>query len=230
MFIDIGDQKLYYEVIGSGRPLIMVHGNGEDHRIFTEASEVLKEHFALFLVDSRGHGQSSQTDELHYEQMADDYVSFMEQLDLHDLVFYGFSDGGIIGLLAAMKSERISRLIISGANLTPDGLKMPLRIFYKIQYCFQKDPRTALMLKEPHIDVQDLSAIRIPVTVIAGERDVIRLAHTRQIADNIPVSRLRIIPDASHSSYVVHRREIADIILEETHYGSSIQHDKAVEY
>ena len=86
------------------------------------------------------------------------------------------------------------------------------------------------MLKEPHINVKDLSAIRIPVTVIAGERDVIRLAHTRQIADSIPVSRLRIIPDASHSSYIVHRREIADIILEETHYGSSIQHDKAVEY
>ena len=57
---------LYYEMTGSGRPLVMVHGNGEDHTIFDEAVGLLKDRFACCCVDSRGHGQSTQVSELHY--------------------------------------------------------------------------------------------------------------------------------------------------------------------
>ncbi|MBO4358341.1 MAG: alpha/beta hydrolase, partial [Erysipelotrichaceae bacterium] len=123
MFAEVNGVQLFYEVKGSGRPLLMVHGNSEDHTIFEEAGEVLKDHFTVYLIDSRDHGQSTKVDELHYEQMADDYVAFMDELDLKDVVFYGFSDGGIIGLLAAMKTKRITRLITSGANVTPEGVK-----------------------------------------------------------------------------------------------------------
>ena len=45
MYIGVNGIQLYYEKTGHGRPLIMVHGNSEDHTIFKEAVEVLKEHF-----------------------------------------------------------------------------------------------------------------------------------------------------------------------------------------
>ena len=45
MNITVNDMNLYYEVTGSGDPLIMVHGNGEDHKIFDKAAEVLSKHF-----------------------------------------------------------------------------------------------------------------------------------------------------------------------------------------
>ena len=59
MFVKVNDVDLYYEKMGTGRPLIMVHGNSEDHTIFNEAAEVLKDRFTVYLPDSRNHGQSS---------------------------------------------------------------------------------------------------------------------------------------------------------------------------
>ena len=103
MVIGVNGIQLYYTKTGQGRPLIMVHGNGEDHTIFDEAVGVLKEHFTCYCIDSRGHGQSSPCKELHYKDMAEDMIAFLTELDLIDAAFYGFSDGGIVALLAAME-------------------------------------------------------------------------------------------------------------------------------
>ena len=59
MFIGVNGIQLFYTKTGNGRPLIMVHGNSEDHTIFDEAIGVLKEHFTCYAIDSRGHGKSS---------------------------------------------------------------------------------------------------------------------------------------------------------------------------
>ena len=114
MIVQVNGIDLFCEIVGKGRPLLMIHGNGEDHTIFDEAVQCLKDEFACYLIDSRGHGQSTPVEQLHYSDMADDLVLLMEKLDLKEVVFYGFSDGGIVGLLAAMKTERIRTL--SGSN------------------------------------------------------------------------------------------------------------------
>ena len=216
MFQHVNGIQLYYEVTGNGSPLVMVHGNGEDHTIFNEAVEVLKDRFTVYTVDSRDHGQSTKVSELHYSDMADDLLVFMNDLDLRDVTFYGFSDGGILGLLLAQKTDRVSRLIVSGANLTPDGVKSGLRLFIRIMYFFTKDSKLRMMLNEPHITAQSLSEIRIPTTVIAGEKDLIRKSETEAIAAAIPGSKLRIIKGEGHGSYIVHKTRIAELILEET--------------
>ena len=216
MLAEVNGIQLYYEMIGQGPALIMVHGNGEDHTIFTEAAEKLKGYFTVYLIDSRDHGQSTKVRELHYDDMADDVIEFLELLDLRDVVYYGFSDGGIIGLLAAMKTDRIGRMIISGTNLTPNGVKPGLKVLIRMMYLFRKDQKLRLMLEEPQIQTEQLKQIRIPVAVVAGEKDVIRLSETRKIADNLPDAYVRLVPKAGHGSYIVHKTEIADIILEET--------------
>ena len=93
--------RLFYEQTGEGRPLVMLHGNGEDHTIFDEAVEVLSNRFTCYAIDSQGHGQSDEVDELHYADMASDLLAFLEELDLRDVVLCGYSDGGIVALLAA---------------------------------------------------------------------------------------------------------------------------------
>ena len=216
MFIDVNNAQLFYETKGSGRPLIMIHGNSEDHTIFEEASEVLKDHFQVYLLDSRDHGQSTKVPELHYDDMADDIVAFLDALDLKDVVFYGFSDGGIIGLLSVGKTERITRLITSGANITPEGVKLSLKALVKVLYFFTRESKLKMLLKEPNISTDTLAQIKVPTTIMAGEKDVIKQHETELIAASIPNARLRIIPKAGHGSYIVHKTEIADIILEET--------------
>ena len=58
MNITVNNVELYYEVVGSGAPLVMIHGNGESHEIFREAVQLLSQRFTCYLLDSRGHGQS----------------------------------------------------------------------------------------------------------------------------------------------------------------------------
>ena len=216
MWINVNGIKMYYEVHGSGRPLIMVHGNSEDHNIFYDSRVLLSKHFTVYTVDSRGHGHSTRVEELHYDDMADDMIAFMDQLDLRDVIFYGFSDGGIIGLLAAMKSDRISMLITSGANLTPAGVMAPFRLIAKVAYAVTKDPKMKLMLDEPDISTDELAQIKVPTVVMAGEKDLVLERETAKIAMSIPGAKLRIIPGEGHGSYIVHKSRIADIIMEET--------------
>ncbi len=216
MFQHVNGIELYYEVKGNGRPLLMVHGNGEDHTIFDEASEILKDRFTVYLIDSRDHGQSTKVSDLHYSDMADDLLVFLNDLDLKDVTFYGFSDGGILGLLLAQKTDRISRLIVSGANMTPNGVKGWLKTVIKIMYFFNKDGKLRMMLREPNITAEELSSIKVPTTVIAGEKDLVIRKETEAIAAAIPGSKLRIIKGEGHGSYIVHKTAVADLILEET--------------
>ncbi|MCR5576950.1 MAG: alpha/beta hydrolase [Oscillospiraceae bacterium] len=212
MIAHVNGIDLFYEKTGEGRPLVMVHGNSEDHTIFNEAVELLKESFTCYCPDSRSHGQSTKVGELHYEDMAEDFIAFLEALDLHDVVFYGFSDGGIIGILAAAKCARITTLITSGANLTPNGAKPALRLLGRTIYLFTKDPKMALMLREPWIGDDVLHSIKAKTLVLAGSKDLVTEKETRQIAAGIPGAELRILEGEGHGSYIVHKRKIGEII------------------
>ena len=214
MIAHVNGVDLYFEKAGEGRPLVLAHGNGEDHTIFLEAAEALKDSFACYLVDSRGHGRSTPAVEYHYRDMARDMVAFMDELSLEDAVFCGFSDGGILGLLAAMESRRISDLIVCGANTAPGGLKLRARLTMRIGYIFKKDPLLALMLKEPDITRGELKTIRARTFVLAGENDLIREEHTRAIAAAVPGAELRILPGEGHGSYIIHSDKIAAVIRE----------------
>ncbi len=214
MFITVNGIDIYYEKTGEGRPLLMVHGNGEDHTIFDKAVQLLKEKYTCYLVDSRCHGKSGSSEELHYQDMADDMIKLMEQLDLNDVIFYGFSDGGIIGLLAAADCPRITTLITSGANLTPDGVKGSLKLLIRVLNRLKKDPKLSLMLNEPHISDELLGRIKAKTLVLAGSRDLVLEKETRHIAAAIPGAVLHILDGEGHGSYIVHKEKVARLIMD----------------
>ena len=213
MFITVNGYRLYYEKHGEGRPLILLHGNGEDHTIFDRALPLLERSFCCYLVDSRSHGQSEEG-ELHYESMAKDMRCFLDMLDLRDAIFYGYSDGGIIGLLTAAQTQRITTLIVSGANLTPMGAKLWVRLLIWVQWRRSGDPKLRLMLDEPYIGDDVLQRITACTLVLAGSRDVIREEETRHIAAMIPGAELLILPGEDHGSYIVHSEKIAKLIID----------------
>lgn len=214
MIAKVNGVELYYEKTGAGRPLLMVHGNGEDHSIFNEAVKELKRDFCCYTVDSRGHGRSSRVPTLHYEDMADDMIAFMETLNLRDAVFYGFSDGGVVGLIAASRCARITTLIVSGANLSPKGVARKIRLSIWAWNLLKPDDKLALMLREPQISEDTLRAIRAETLVLAGSGDLILPEETRRIAAGIPGAKLQIVQGEDHGSYIVHSTRIAAIIRE----------------
>lgn len=217
MLINVNSTTLFYEKAGSGHPLIMLHGNGETHDIFDKAMPLLSKRFTVYALDTRGHGQSAPASEYHYQDMAEDVFCFITALALEKPVFYGFSDGAIIGILLASKHpELFSRLILSGANLRPEGIRPFWLRLFKLIYKKTADPKMKMMLEEPSISKAELSKITAPTTVIAGGRDMVLRAHTQEIARGIKGSRLIILPLYGHGSYIVHRRKIAKLILAET--------------
>lgn len=215
MNITVNNVNLYYEVAGSGAPLVMVHGNGETHAIFDKALPLLAEHFTCYLLDSRGHGQSQPVTEYHYADMAEDVFQFIQALHLEHVTYYGFSDGGIIGLLLAAKHPRLlEKMIISGANTRPDAVVKRIVRLFKVINFLHKNPLFELMLTEPHITKEQLQAIETPTLVLAGSKDLVLEEDTRFIAESIPHATLRILPGESHTSYIVHKEKIAELILD----------------
>lgn len=215
MFFDASFGRMYYEKTGQGEPLIMLHGNGESHEIFAQAVEVLKEHFTVYLPDTRGHGKSDRVDTLHYEDMAGDLREFITRNGLEKPVVYGFSDGGITALLLCIQNPSlIKHAIVSGVNVNPKGIKPFWLNLFRLIHFLKPSEEFALMLREPDITQEMLSAITEPVDILGGSRDMISGSHMKQIASAIPQGSYTELKGETHSSYVVGSRKIAELILE----------------
>ena len=176
--IHVNGIDLYYEVHGSGMPLVMLHGNGEDHTTFSTLCAALQDRFQIYLFDTRGHGKSTPVSEYHYSDMAQDMTEALIQLFDGPIDLLGFSDGGIIALfLAIWYPQLVRRMILCGANYHPYGIKEEGRRDMRAEYARSGDPRMALMLEEPLLTKADLSRVQCPTCVLAGQNDIIEEAH-----------------------------------------------------
>ncbi|MDW5300298.1 MAG: alpha/beta hydrolase [Sedimentibacter sp.] len=201
------DISLYYQERGTGIPFILLHGNGENGEYFIHQIEHFYKNYRVLAVDTRGHGKSPRgTAPFTIEQFVEDLNDFMNELGISEAIILGFSDGANIAMKFALKyPHKIKVLILNGGNLNPRGVKrtiqIPIEIGYKITKAFAGKSEDAkrnmkllgLMVNEPNIKADELQSIHIPTLVIAGTKDMITLAHTKEIAKNIPNAKLSII-------------------------------------
>ena len=228
-FFDHDNHSLHYEICGVSdpvayTPILMLHGNGEDMTVFGDTVAHLLNSNTIILLDSRMHGRSvpfeGASAELHYSDMADDALALMEYLGAGEYDVVGYSDGGIIALMMAMRSMSIRKVITIGANTDPGGLTLRARLMMKrarSRALAIGDERTQelqrLMLEEPHITLSDLSRIIAEVTVIRGSRDpFIKLRHSEQIADAIPHGSHMSVEGAGHGIPETHAAQLAEIM------------------
>ena len=203
-YIDVNGQHLYYIMRGTadGKPVVLLHGNGGSHKsLRTQAMELAKAGYRVYSPDSRGQGANPVLDEYHYADMAEDSYCFIKKLGLEKPAVYGWSDGGILALMLEMAHPGTSGLIaISGANLYPDC--GPDFEEFKKWIISEGTPLALMMLSEPDIKPEELSAIKCPVLVTAGSEDLISVEHTTLIADSLPDSELVIFEGDTHSSFI----------------------------
>ena len=202
--IDVNGVTLHYAVYGEGKPVVLVHGNGEDHHLFdTEIRQLTAAGYKVYAPDSRGHGANSREQEYHYEDMMEDMYQFIQALGLEKPAFYGHSDGGIIGLLLESRHPgTLGLLAASGANLEPEGLLPSFLAKFRMINESQPHPLTTLMLTEPHIAPESLAAIKIPVLLTTGENDLVLPEETRRIADHLPDAQWIEVVGEDHGSYI----------------------------
>jgi pimeloyl-ACP methyl ester carboxylesterase len=203
----MSDIRLHYIEKGEGRPLILLHGNGESCDYFEHQIDCFSKDYRVIAIDTRGHGQSPQGEKpFTIKQFADDLHDFMDEKGIEKAIILGFSDGGNIALTLALKHpERIEKLILNGANLFPSGVKplyqWPIEVGYHIAKRFagksEKANKNAemlgLMVNEPHIAPAELARLTMPVLVVAGTKDMIKESHTRLIHNSLPNAQLAIL-------------------------------------
>lgn len=205
MVLTAGTAQLYYEVIGTGKPLVLLHGNGEDHSYFKHQTAFFVQHgWQVILMDMRGHGRSSFGQErLTFSLFAKDVKALLDHLRITKADLLGFSDGANTAMRFALAyPESLSHLILNAGNIHPLGMKFSLFLDIWRGYLHEQDQLQkqilALMARQPHITVHQLAQISVSTLVIAGENDMIRDAHTRKTAQAIPQAQLIILPQCDH--------------------------------
>jgi len=214
--ITVNGVSLHYAVVGEGRPVVLVHGNGETHDLFdTEIRRLAEAGYRVYAPDSRGHGANEPLEEYHYTDMAEDMFCLIRKLGLERPALYGHSDGGIIGLLLAIRHpDALGVLAVSGTNLSPDGIDPSfIREFTEINKK-RPDPLITLMLTEPDIAPEELGGIAIPVLVTVGEHDLILPSETQKIVAGLPHAELKIIEEADHGSYIDGSEVMGELLIQ----------------
>lgn len=198
----------------------MIHGNNGSISNFKRHIAYYAETYQVILADSRAQGKSVDVgDSLTYEIIADDLNVLLNTLKLDSCYVIGGSDGGIEGLLLAIRHpEKVQKLAITGANLWPDTSAIEPAIHQWVvarndslaRLSLTPEVKTQLklvnlLMNEPHISTAELANVHCPTLVIGGDHDVILPKHTMAIAQAIPQSYLWILPNSGHSTLMVYR-------------------------
>jgi pimeloyl-ACP methyl ester carboxylesterase len=216
-WISLNGVKHYYETYGKGAPILLIHGNSTPTRGWAPQIEYFSSYYKVYSIDCRGRGKSELgNDSLTYLQQAEDLSLFLEKLQLDSVCIIGKSDGAIIGLLMAIHHpERLKKLVAFSGNLQPDTSALYPKTLDEIKQAREvadaklavndstknwkiEQQRNRMMEFQPNITAQDLQKIAIPVLVVSGDRDVIKVEHSLFIYQNLKKGNLCILPNQQH--------------------------------
>ena len=208
---NIHGHKIYYAVRGSGPTLVFLHGGGDSgEHSFARQLDVFSEHHHIVAPDQVGQGRTPDVPgPLSYTAMMEDTAALLRMLKLRHVDVVGFSDGGILALMLAIRHpELVRRVVISGVNIAPEGLRpedlaelrasqipKPTTIDEKLSQLWLTSPT------EEELNLGLLAKIAAPVLVISGDRDAITLEHTLKIFHALPDAELCVLPGTDHATF-----------------------------
>ena len=230
--------RMYYETYGSGSPLLLLHGGAGNGMQFDKQIPAFSPHHRVILPDCRAQGRTTdRPGPLTYHDMAEDMIALLDHLKLAKVDVMGWSDGGVIGLdMAIHHPDRIRHLVTFGANFAPDGLNPAdvkwnqtatadsfgrgMRLIWTrlnpepAHYEEAMNKILEMWRTEPRFTRAELHSIRAKTLICAGEHDLIRPEHTRELAQAIPGATLWIVPDASHGAMIERPELVNPRVLE----------------
>ncbi|AZB10968.1 alpha/beta hydrolase [Chryseobacterium sp. G0162] len=219
--------QMYYEIYGSGKPLVLIHGGGSSILYdFKEVIARLENEFQLIGIDLQNHGRSEHRDIPEtFEQDADDVAALLKALNVDKASFWGFSNGGNTVMQIGHRHPKIvEKLVVASAfykrngmmdgffemmnEATFDSMPEPFKInflnlnpdFSKLENLFEKDSKRMQTFVDWSDDV--LSSIQSPTLFISGDKDVMKPEHTIAMWRLVENSQLMILP-VGHGTYMM---------------------------
>ncbi len=193
--------NLYYELHGTGKPLIMLHGGFGTFDMFAALSSALAQNYQVIGVDLYGHGRTALTDRpFTLEHLANDIAGLIEHLGFERATLLGYSLGGSVALQAAIRHpELIDKLVVisapfkrtgwypeiqvSMASMSPEFfLGTPMREAYMRVAPKPEDfARFVATMREGLSQDYDwreqVAALKTPTLIIAGDSDSLPPSH-----------------------------------------------------
>lgn len=225
-YSDVNGLKMYHEIYGQGKPLVLIHGGGSTIQTnFEKIIPLFAKNRKVIAVELQAHGRTSDRNaDLTFEQDADDIATLLKNLNIDKADFLGFSNGGTTTIQIAIRHPKLVDKMILGSALAkrngvPDWFwgfmenakleNMPelLKLGYKkvaadtngLQVMHDRDAKRMVNFKD--IPDEQIKAITVPTLIIIADKDVITLEHAIELHRQIENSELAIIPGV-HGQYI----------------------------
>ena len=222
-FVSLDNIQVAYCQHGSGKALILLHGNSGSKAAFKKHQLESFADFQTFALDSRGHGQSRSHDtSLSISQIADDVIHFCQVMRIRQAYGIGYSDGGNIALFLAQKAPGLfPRLIAISPNYlvsgTTDSTLQTFNRIYKVLRFLDRAGlnmkkyimRFDLMLTDIGISEAELQGIQADVRILYAEDDMVKEEHLVHLASLIPGSTLQKISGCTHLNILSNPKAIS---------------------
>jgi pimeloyl-ACP methyl ester carboxylesterase len=225
-YSDVNGIKMYYEIRGTGEPLVLIHGGVSTiETSFGRLLPLVSKHFKIIAMDLQAHGRTEDRNAPEsFEQDADDVAALLQNLKVSKAHVLGFSNGGNTAMqLAYRHPQLVDRLVVASSFYKREGLPPGLldnirnarfdvmpQVFKdaflkvnpdpkKLRTMFEKDRDRMATFKDWNDEV--LRSIKAPTLLVSGDQDVALPAHTIAMSRLIPNCRLLILP-AGHGQYI----------------------------
>lgn len=218
--------KMYYEIHGQGRPLVLIHGGGSTiQTTFGNLIPLLAKRRQIIAMDLQAHGRTGdRTTDLSFEQDADDVAALLKNLNIAQADFLGYSNGGHTLVEIYLRHPGIvNKMIIASSfykrtavapqfwegfdhatiEVMPQALKdgfLEVNNDRKaLQNMFNKDVQKMKNFKG--WSDEQMRSITTPVLIVNGDQDVGSAEHAVEMHRVIPGSQLAILP-GKHGTYI----------------------------
>jgi pimeloyl-ACP methyl ester carboxylesterase len=218
-YSDVNGIKMYYEIHGSGKPLVLIHGGGSTiETSFGRIIPLLAQSRKVVAVELQAHGRTSDRDTpISFEKDADDVAALLKNLNIDKADVLGFSNGGNTTMQLAIRNpDLVDKIIVASAFYKRNGMQqgfwdfmkkgtiddMPKQLkeeflkvtpdSAKLQNLFEKCSQRMLNFKD--WDDSVLKSIKAKTLIVAGDKDVATPEHYVVMHHLIAGSELMIIP------------------------------------
>lgn len=225
-YSEVNGIKMYYEIYGQGKPLVLIHGGGSTiQSTFGRAIPMLAKHRKIIAVELQAHGRTSDRGkDSSFEQDADDVATLLKNLNINKADFFGFSNGGTTTVQIAVRHpEIVDKIILGSALCKRSGVPAQFWDFMKqatlsnmpkqlqeaylqvtpdsngLQIMHDRDAKRMVNFKD--IPDEQIKSIKAPTLIINADQDVITPEHALEMHRQIANSRLAIIPGV-HGEYI----------------------------
>ncbi|WP_063771928.1 alpha/beta fold hydrolase [Kitasatospora mediocidica] len=236
-YADVNGLRIYHEIHGTGRPLVLLHGGMLTVELaFGPLLAPLAERHQVIAVELQGHGRTADTArEMTLGALAADVAALLRHLNVDRADFLGYSLGGLVALeLAVTRPELVSHLVLASAPYRPDGFhdlppgsdRLPSeadRRAWEAAYReVAPDPDhfaallarvTAMVAAFEGRTADELRSLRAPTLLVLGDHDFVRLAHAAEMLDLIPDAQLAVLPGTTHTDVTRRPEQLLALVL-----------------